>query len=383
MLTTLRVPILLLLTLFSVEAGAAATARQTEAELAGIRERIERVTRELGADAMARDHLAAGLRQAELAVTGARQGLSRLTAEQAERRAQRAALAHERDSVQSTLAAERAALASQLRVAYMVGSTEPLQLLLGQRDPLHANRLLAYYGYFGRARAGQIAGISARIARIDAIDTELNAAETRLNEIRSEQQSRLEELDRQRAERQRVLAALQRESQSRAQTLARLKDQQANLEKLLRELARAVTSLPPPDNGTEFGQLRGRLEWPVAGQLVAEYGQQRAAGLKWEGMVLATERAAPVRAVSGGRVVYADWLPGLGLLTIVDHGDGYLSLYGYNDELRRSVGEIVRAGDVIAAAGDTGGRSRPELYFEIRRAGKPVDPQPWFKSRKP
>ena len=124
MLTTSRVPILLLLALFSVEAGAAATARQTEAELAGIRERIERVTRELGADAMARDHLAAGLRQAELAVTGARQELSRLTAEQAERRAQRAALAHERDSVQSTLAAERAALASQLRVAYMVGSTE-------------------------------------------------------------------------------------------------------------------------------------------------------------------------------------------------------------------------------------------------------------------
>jgi murein hydrolase activator len=383
MLTTFRVPILLLLTLSSMESGAAATARQTEAELASIRERIERVSRELGADAMARDHLSAGLREAELAATGARQQLFRLSAEQTERRQQRTALARERDGVQSRLSAERTALAAQLRVAYMVGSTEPLKLLLGQRDPLHASRLLAYYGYFGRARAEQIEGISARIARIDAIDVELTAAEKRLGEIRSEQQSRLADLDKQRGERQQVLAALQRESQTRAQTLARLRAQQGNLEKLLRELARAVSSTPPPDTGTEFGHLRGRLEWPVAGRLVAEYGQQRAAGVKWEGMVLATERAAPVRAVSAGRVVYADWLPGLGLLSIVDHGEGYLSLYGYNDELRKAVGEIVNAGDVIAAAGDTGGRSRPELYFEIRRAGKPVDPQPWFRNRRP
>jgi septal ring factor EnvC (AmiA/AmiB activator) len=124
---------------------------------------------------------------------------------------------------------------------------------------------------------------------------------------------------------------------------------------------------------------------PDAGksQLAAAYGDVRAGGVHWEGVVVATEREAPVRAVAAGRVVYADWLPGLGLLAIIDHGSGYLSLYGYNARLNQPVGALVDAGDVIAAAGDTGGRSRPELYFEIRRAGKPVDPQPWFRSRRP
>jgi len=99
--------------------------------------------------------------------------------------------------------------------------------------------------------------------------------------------------------------------------------------------------------------------------------------------VIATERGAPVAAVAGGRVVYADWLPGLGLLVILDHGEGYMSLYGHNDRLLKAVGESVAAGESIAAAGDTGGRASPELYFEIRRAGKPVDPAPWFRSSSP
>ena len=139
----------------------------------------------------------------------------------------------------------------------------------------------------------------------------------------------------------------------------------------------------PIDESSGFGRLRGRLDWPVAGRVVASYGETRASGVDWDGMVLSTERSAPVHAVAAGRVIYADWLPGLGLLAIVDHGSGYLSLYGYNDQLRRSAGEAVAAGDVIAAAGDSGGRPEPQLYFEIRRGGKPIDPRPWFRQRRP
>jgi septal ring factor EnvC (AmiA/AmiB activator) len=117
--------------------------------------------------------------------------------------------------------------------------------------------------------------------------------------------------------------------------------------------------------------------------VTAKFGDNRASGVKWEGVVIATERDAPVKAVAAGRVVYADWLPGLGLLAIVDHGEGYLSLYGHNDRLLKAVGEPVEAGGPIAAAGDTGGRAAPELYFEIRRGGRPVDPAPWFRTRSP
>ena len=121
----------------------------------------------------------------------------------------------------------------------------------------------------------------------------------------------------------------------------------------------------------------------VGGRLVARFGEPRAGGVKWDGVLVATERGAPVRAVYGGRVIYADWLPGLGLLTIVDHGEGYMSLYGHNERLYKAAGERVNAGDTLGSAGDSGGSNRPELYFEIRKAGKAVDPRPWFKAAEP
>jgi murein hydrolase activator len=139
----------------------------------------------------------------------------------------------------------------------------------------------------------------------------------------------------------------------------------------------------PVQGNDAFAHLRGKLGWPVTGHVVARFGETRAGGVKWDGVLVATERGAPVRAVYQGRIIYADWLPGLGLLTIVAHGDGYMSLYGHNERLYKAVGERVAAGDAIASAGDSGGSSRPELYFEIRKGGKPVDPRPWFKAGEP
>jgi murein hydrolase activator len=369
--------------LFNGALYAAASSSRATVELAAVKERIQRLSRDLNADARKQDALSGELQASEAAGATARSELNALASEQHTLSSQRATLARERDGVQAQLTKERAALASQLRVGYMVGSTEPLQLLLGQRDPLNSARLLVYYGYFGRARADQIARIGVRIARIDAIDRDLQQAEVRLATIKNEQQERLSRIEQQRANRSRVLEALKRDTQARTRSLARLRTQQSELEQLLRELNRVVRDAPPFEPGTAFGRLQGKLRWPVDGRLVAAYGAQRAAGIRWDGVVVATDRGTPVHAVAGGRVVYADWLPGLGLLTIIDHGDGYLSLYGYNEELRRTVGDNVAAGDVVAAAGDTGGRSRTELYFEIRRGGKPINPQPFFSSRSP
>ncbi|MCW5571974.1 MAG: peptidoglycan DD-metalloendopeptidase family protein [Steroidobacteraceae bacterium] len=150
----------------------------------------------------------------------------------------------------------------------------------------------------------------------------------------------------------------------------------------MRELRRALER-HPVDASSAFGKLRGKLAWPSAGKIVATYGAPRAGAIKWDGMMIAAERGAPVRSIASGRIAYADWLPGLGLIVIVDHGGGYLSLYGHNDQLYKAVGERVAPGDTIAAVGDSGGRSRPELYFEIRRAGRPIDPRPWFNRSAP
>ena len=376
--------LLILLPLGRARAPAAApSADQTQAQLRALKERIERVSRDVGRDAIERDRLARNLRSAELAVAAAQSDLEALRTQESVHGTQRAELAAERGHVSAALAQERASLATQLQVAYQIGRHEPLQLLLNQRDPAAVARMFTWYGYFGNARAAQIAGIAKQMQRIDELDAALAEQEKALEQLRLAKRERLTQLESGRAQRQIALVNLQVEAHSRAASLARLRAQQGDLERLLRELARAVPPSAPTDDNSGFGRLRGRLEWPVAGHVVASFGDTRASGVDWDGMVVATERAAPVRAVAAGRVIYADWLPGLGLLTIVDHGSGYLSLYGYNDQLRRSAGEAVAAGDVIAAAGDTGGRPQPQLYFEIRRGGKPIDPRPWFRQRRP
>jgi septal ring factor EnvC (AmiA/AmiB activator) len=372
-----------LLWLGPVSAVQSTASSKAAKELESVKAQIQQLSRDLSASSKQRDQLSGELRAAETASAAARADLSALGSEQQKLSQKRSVMARQREAEQATLTTERAALASQLRVAYMVGSTEPLQMLIGQRDPLNSARLLVYYGYFGRARAEQLAGIGARIARIDSIDRDLQAAETRLAAIKTEQQQRLAGLEQQRAARAQVLERLQREAQSHTQALARLKTQQAELEQLLRELSRVVRSAPLPDNHTAFARLQGKLNWPVAGNLVAEYGSQRAAGIRWDGVVVATERGAPVHAVASGRVDFADWFSGLGLLIIINHGDGYLSIYGYNDELRRAVGDTVNAGDLVATAGDSGGRSRPELYFQLRHGVAPINPMPFFSSRRP
>jgi len=242
--------------------------------------------------------------------------------------------------------------------------------------------MFVYYSYFGRARAGQIRLIEDDVQRIAQLETQLSAEDAKLAELESRQKAQLGTLEAARERRSQVLATLEAQSHTRAQNLERLKSEQAGLEKLLRELRAALARFPVEGNDA-FTRLRGKLGWPVAGSLVARFGDARAGGVRWDGVLLATERGTPVKAVCAGRVIYADWLPGLGLLTIVDHGDGYLSLYGHNDKLLKAVGEEVAAGDTLAAAGDSGGSSRPEVYFEIRKDGKPIDPRPWFKSPAP
>ncbi|MGA8049437.1 MAG: peptidoglycan DD-metalloendopeptidase family protein, partial [Burkholderiales bacterium] len=197
-----------------------------------------------------------------------------------------------------------------------------------------------------------------------------------------QQKTRVGDLEAARQQRGKVLASLEQESRSRSAQLARLQMQQEQLEQLLKQLSKATESVPFDPNAP-FARARGSLAWPVAGRISVDYGDTTAGGLRSNGIEIETAQGADVRAVGEGRVVYADWLPGRGLLIILDHGNGYLSLYGHNDQLYRQVGARVQAGEAIAAAGDSGGRKSPGLYFEIRRAGKPVDPHGWFRTKVP
>ena len=377
----------LLILAAGLTAGAAgakpeADARKAEAELQAVKSEIERVTRAVSSAQVERDRLTRDLRSAELSVGHARETLSDLKRQRAEHAAHRAALAAEQHDRETELARNRADLAGQIRAAYTIGRQEPLKLLLNQEDPALAGRMFVYYGYFGRARAGQIKLIADDLARIAELATQVDAEDAELARLEREQRAELNALEHARTQRSQVLAGLEAESRTRAQNLERLRSQQAGLEQLLRELRAAMERFPLESNDA-FSRLRGKLAWPVSGHLVARFGDARAGGVHWDGVLVATERGTPVKAVCDGRVIYADWLPGLGLLAIVDHGDGYLSLYGHNERLYKAAGEHVAAGEPIAAAGDSGGSGRTELYFEIRKAGKPVDPRPWFRASDP
>ena len=358
--------------------------RRARVQLRALGARIRAMSRQSSRDAAERGRLTAQLRVAELALGKARGELDATNRDVAEQEAHRAALSAERSTATGRLAATRAGLAAELRAAYLLGGAAPLRLLLDQRNPLAAQRLMSYYGYLGRAGAQRIARIQGDVRRLDTIDVNLQRQQATLAGLRQTQQQELQSLSSAQAQRQQVLLRLAQRLQTRTQQLAQLRAQQAGLEQLLERLKRAGrSSAEPLDLVSAFGRLRGQLAWPVAGHLTAQFGQTRASGVTWDGVVIDTALDTPVHAVSAGRVVFADWLPGLGLLIIIDHGNGYLSLYAHNDRLLQPVGAAVSAGEVIAQAGDTGGRATPQLYFEIRHAGRPIDPLPWFRSPAP
>lgn len=382
MFRTWLIAALATLSMLPAAAPAAKDSARTQARLEAIKAEIERVRNQVNRDQVQRDRITRELQESEVSASNLRLSLDELRQARAEQAERRAALAAQKREHEAALVQEREALAGQLRAAYLIGHEEPLKLLLNQKDPARAGRMFAYYSYFGRARADRIERIAEHVRSIEQLEGQLEAQDQKLAALEARRREQLTGLDAARARRGAVLASLDEQTRSRARALERLKQEQAGLEKLMRELKRAVERFPI-DSNDAFARLRGKLAWPVDGRVVARFGQTRAGGVKWDGVLLATERGAPVHAVYHGRIVYADWLPGLGLLTIVDHGDGYMSLYGHNDRLYKSVGEQVTAGDPIAAAGDSGGRDRTEVYFEIRKGGRPVNPAPWFKSGTP
>ncbi len=362
-----------------LSSAVAQDAARAEAELRQLRAEIERIRGQVAKDSAERDRLTRALRAAETAANRARGELDRLRGERRTREQRRADLAEQKRQREQDLSRERADLAAQIRAAYLIGRDEPLKMFLNQEDPSRAERMFSYYGYFGRARAGQLAVIEENLREIAALDASLETERERILRLEQEQKDEVSRLDKARAERGQVLASLTAEARARNASLQR---EQAALEKLLRDLRRVAPQFPS-DSRSPFAGMRGKLTWPTTGRLEARFGQSRAGTVKWDGVVIAAARGTPVRAIYRGRVVYADWLAGLGLLMIIDHGGGFLSLYGHNEQLFRAVGDQVAAGDTVAGVGDSGGRAQPGLYFEIRQGARPLDPAPWFKDRQP
>ena len=366
----------------AAEAPEAQDSAQARARLAAVRARISDLTTHLGAELAQRDALNARLRAADLAILEKRKRLDSLHAAQAAADRRRTELLAEQRRNQSALEAERGTLAAQMRAAYKIGRQEQIKLLLNQGNPASVGRMLVYYGYFARERSAKISAIGDRVAILQGLVGEIERQTATLQALEAGVRSEMADLERARAERGDAAAALAKQVTDANQELARLKREEQAVETLIADLSRVLQDFPR-DTQQSFDGLRGKLPWPVLGRLTAHYQEPRTsaaqAGVRWNGVMIETTRGAKVRAPYFGRVVYADWLQGLGNLLIIAHSGGYLTLYGHAEVLYKSVGDWVSPGDVIAALSDANGAA-PQLYFEIRDGRKTVDPKLWLKA---
>ena len=352
-----------------------------ERELEAVREKISSLKTSMDKRAAERDRITGELQSAEVLIVEKRTHLRELQRQRDFSEKKKAELDAQLVVKEGELAAESEQLGSQVVAAYTSGEQERIKLLLNQHDPATLGRLLTYYRYMSEFRGNNIAAVNSHIADLADLRGQAAKEENRLAGLARARYAELTELNAAQENRQELLAALKTRIAAEGSEIERLAAQEQDLARLIAELT-SILSDYPITSEEPFSTLRGKLTWPIAGSLLHDFGQPRAGGLKWNGVVLAAPRGREVRAIYHGRIAFADWLAGMGLLIIVDHGDGFMTLYGYNETTLKSAGDWVAPGDVIATVGDSGGQQQTGLYFEVRQGTRPMNPRTWV-SRQP
>lgn len=352
-----------------------------ERELEAVRDKISSLKSSMDKRASDRDRVTGELQSAETGIAEKRIRIKELERQRDFSQKKKADLDKRLQAREAELSAESAQLEAQVRTAYTSGEQERIKLLLNQHDPATIGRLMTYYRYMSEFRGENINAVNRHITELTDLRQQAAAEENRLAGLARARMAELAELNTAQSERQELLATLKAKIADEGSQIERLAAEEQDLARLIAELT-SILSDYPITSEEPFSKYRGRLTWPVAGSLIHDFGQPRASDkLKWNGVVLAAPRGREVRSIYHGRVVFADWLAGMGLLVIVDHGEGYLTLYGYNETTLKSAGDWVAPGDVIATVGDSGGQPQSSLYFEIRKGTEPVNPRRWVSKQ--
>ena len=378
--------------------------RDTQRELDRAKKELDNVATERRRIEGQRGEAARKLRELDERVGTSTRALKQVETELQRQHAELQALQTRRGALDAALGAQRRELAQLLRAAYAVGGDAPLKLMLSQDRVADGNRLLAYHGYLQRDRARRIADLRAELAGLTELERRIAEANAELAATREQRQADIARLERDRKLRSSAVAELDQRYQdrrSRERALGRdVKGLQNVLSQLraaarraeaerkaaaAREARTGATSSgrrPPPPVIANAQPIRvGGLGWPLSGTLVTAYGGTLPDGRRSQGVLIAAPAGTAVQAVANGKVVFAEWMSGYGLLCIVDHGNGTMSLYANNDGLLRDAGSDVKRGDAVASVGNSGGQGQSALYFELRRNGQPVDPRAWLQKR--
>jgi len=351
-------------------------------DLADVERRVQDLEQDLGTRRGRREVLLAELEQRERDIADLARAGHQLAGMVKEQERALQDLRNRLTVEQNALDRQRHSLGSLLRSAYATGRGDRIRILLDQEDPDRLSRVIAYYGYLNRFRVERIEEVARRARELQDLTREADEEKTRVTLLARKQDETRKRLTAAQNERATLLTDLERTIATAQESVASLRSEAQEMRALLEQLERRARLLPEADLSQEsLTTLRGNLAWPLMGaRLVSHFGAPKGDGTqRWDGVVLGAKEGAEVRAVHHGRVAYADWLRGFGLLLIIEHDDGYMTLYGNNQTLLKEPGEWVAAGDTVALIGSSGGRHTPGLYFAIRHHGRPLNPEHWCR----
>lgn len=363
-------------------------------ELQALRVRIQRLQSDLTAAESSRSEATDALKVSEKAISEANRGLYELGRGQQTLNANLKDISRRSQATAADVAGQRLLLDRLIRHQYMYGSTDSLRLMLEGRDAAAVDRQIHYFTYISKLRAEMIRRMQKSLAELAVLQNEALKEKDALAANEAEQKRARKILEVEKQARWKVLDRIAGVIIQNRREIGRLKRDEDRLSKLVEQLGRVLLAKPTgrirkPGQvvedvadtsfiGKAFQVLKGKLKLPVRGELSNRFGSPREeGGTTWKGLFIRSHTGQSVRAVADGRVVYADWLRGFGNLLIVDHGSGYMSLYGNNESILKQVGEAIQSGEAVAAVGDSGGAGESGLYFELRHKGKPFDPMRW------
>lgn len=388
----------LFLCLCTSQAHAIKIIHVTESSLANVQEKVNALKKALGDTEAEKKAATAALKANETAISQSNKRLFELEKETRQNNQKQASLTVAFEDVQQQLAHQKSALSKQLYHQYTLGQQDYLSLMLQNKTPGERSRDLAYFGYLSKAQSQNIQQLQHNLAQLKTLNEDIAKAIKEAKQLQAEQLAHQDALKQQKKHKAEIVALLSNKANKQRSALEKLKQDEQNLTSLMVKLERQAakkkkkaakkdkviaTNQYEPDsstNGRKFRKLKGKLRLPVKGKLINRYGQQRTeTGITWKGLFIKANSGARVKSVASGKVVFANWMRGFGNLIIVDHGEGYMSLYGNNESLFKSVGDKVKGGDIISAVGNSGGNENTGLYYELRKKSKPFDPLRWSR----
>ena len=357
------------------------TETEQRARLQALKESIESLRGELSDVKSDRDQLLNALENSEKSISDLSTKVEKLKQQLQQQEQKIDGLQQRKDQLEQDKGAQQGHVGEHINAAYRLGQQSNLRLLLNQQDPALVARNLKYFEYLTQARAVKIKQYLTTIAELQRVEQAIAVNTEQLRHNHNQLREQRDMLVDQRAERQSTLKKLEATIASKDERLRLMQRDRQRLEQVLQRVTQLLDDIKIPADTVNFATLKGRLPWPTQGTIVERFGADRVAGrIRWEGMVIKADAGTPVKAVHHGRVVFSDYLRGHGLLLIVDHGTGFMSLYARNQALYKEIGEWVNAGEVIATVGNSGGQASAGLYFELRHNGQPTDPHKWIKT---